>query len=87
MENDKDQETVNPPWVEYPNIDPDWMFWRSGTGEDWKCDVWLPYWYKLNSRERQEYLDKFPPPTEGWSMYIEDQRRLIAGGKIKEANI
>ena len=53
MEKTKALEEVNPPWVEYTNIDPEWMFWREGEGEDWMCNTWLPYWYQLNTEERK----------------------------------
>ena len=87
MEKEKEQKVVNPPWVEFSNIEPESSFWRQGTGEAWICDVWLPYWYQLTSLERREYLEKFPPSTESWSMFIENQLELIAKGRIKEANI
>jgi hypothetical protein len=52
---------IEAPWLKYPNFPPYDGFWRQ-TGEYWLNYVWRPYWVTLDSAQKKEYLDKYPPP-------------------------
>jgi hypothetical protein len=45
-----------PPWRAFPDYSPETSGWRQGTGEYWWHSAWRPFWSKLTSAERQEYL-------------------------------
>jgi hypothetical protein len=65
-----DMSTIAPPWVEYPETDPTWGGWRQGYSEAWLVDVWLPFWRGLSAAEREQYLEKWPAPSDEWSFYV-----------------
>jgi len=61
---------ISPPWVEYPDNEPAWGGWRQGVSEAWLLDVWLPFWKKLDAKDRDAYLQQWPPPDDEWHLYI-----------------
>lgn len=68
MENAKAGIEVEPPWVVFPLSSPDYG-WDNGYGEQWKLDIWLPFWKKLNEREQERYLEKWQP-SEEWKITL-----------------
>ena len=70
-------EEIVPPWAMYPDcnlmdLGPLWGGWRQGVSEAWLHDVWFPFWKKLTLEEREEYVKKWPPPTEDWGLYLRE---------------
>jgi hypothetical protein len=63
-------EEIEPPWVFAPNTEPWSGEWRQGSGEHWLLEIWLPFWHRLNERERENYLKKWQPPAEEWNEYL-----------------
>ncbi|RKH39309.1 hypothetical protein [Corallococcus sicarius] len=59
-----------PPWIEYPDEEPWWGGWRQGTSEAWLLRTWLPFWQALGDTAKEEYLQRWPPPTEDWRIQV-----------------
>jgi len=59
-----------PPWIAFPENAPWWGGWRQGYGEVWLQNVFLPFWKRLGPGEREEYLERWPPPDEDWREYL-----------------
>jgi hypothetical protein len=73
-------EEVKPPWIVYPDCDcvslgPMWRGWSQGFREVWLHDVWFPFWKKLTEAEKDEYMNKWPPPSELWDEYLRNKWR------------
>ena len=60
-----------PPWIKYPESDPIWGGWRQGISEAWLHDMWLPFWRGITPEARAAFLDRNPPPSDEWRMYLE----------------
>ena len=58
---------IFPPWIAYPGIDQEDMFWRMGIGEDY-----LSSWFRYcNSRDNfSKYMELFPE-ISGWENVYE----------------
>ena len=63
-------EEFEPPWVFAPNTEPWSGYWRQGGGEYWLLEIWLPFWGELDAKQRENYLEKWQPPTEDWYEYL-----------------
>jgi hypothetical protein len=59
-----------PPWVLHPGNDPTWAGWRQGVTEAGLRDLWLRFWHALRSDNRARYLERWPPPTQLWHIYV-----------------
>jgi hypothetical protein len=70
MINEKEENAINPPWVEFPGSDPIWGGWRQGVSEAWLLETWLPFWKSLSAEKRRHYLEEWPPPTAEWDFYL-----------------
>jgi hypothetical protein len=55
-----------PPWICYPESGDEWedlMLWREGRkGCLWLHDIFLPFWDRLTTEQRGQYLMQWPPP-------------------------
>ena len=81
LEDIRTEQEIKPPWVEFPLLSPDFG-WSSGYGEQWKLQIWLPFWRKLNESEQTTYLQRFPPPNQEWIDLI----TVEWAGKLKKAD-
>jgi len=61
---------LQPPWEAFPGSDPMWGGWRQGVSEAWLRDRFLPFWRGLDGDGRRAYLDRWPPPTDLWRIYL-----------------
>jgi hypothetical protein len=59
-----------PPWIEYLGADAIWGGWRQGSSEAWLNDIWLPFWNRLSTEDRERYLKQWPTPNEEWNVYL-----------------
>ncbi len=59
-----------PPWIEFPGNDPLWGGWRQGRSETWFLETWLPFWHKLDTQDRHQFLKRWPPPDDQWRHYV-----------------
>lgn len=59
-----------PPWQKEPGREPWWSGWRQG-GE-WYVYTFIPFWKSLTSDERADYLQRWPPASDGWADCLED---------------
>lgn len=64
------KDIMNPPWVEYPDIQRRSIGWRMGYGEDFLGN-WFPWYNGLSEQSKWKYQDKFPEPEE-WKGYYEE---------------
>jgi hypothetical protein len=67
---DSSKDIIKPPWIEYPGTEPWWGGWRQGYSEAWFHDIWIPFWDQMTSKEKKEYLKKYPPPDEDWYLCL-----------------
>jgi hypothetical protein len=67
-----DYDQPDPPWIVYPDAEPFWGGWRQGHSEAWLLGEWLPFWRGLTSDERRSFLERWPPPTKDWEVYLND---------------
>lgn len=51
-------EEIEPPWVAFPASSPIYG-WNQGLNEEWKINVWMPFWRNLNKDEKDEYLTRW----------------------------
>lgn len=65
---------VLPPWRQYAGAESTWSGWRQGKSEPWLLNIWLPFWQSLSEAEREEYLRRWPPPSEDWRRALENWR-------------
>lgn len=63
----EDDEEIEPPWIAFPYSEP-WG-WNQGYQEEWKTNVWRPFWEKLNDEDKREYLEKWEP-SEVWYVHL-----------------
>jgi len=61
---------IEPPWVFAPNTEPWSGNWKQGGGESWLLEIWMPFWQKLNINQRENYIEKWQPPTDDWYEYL-----------------
>lgn len=57
-----------PPWVAFPEIDPEDMFWRMGLGDDFSYS-WVQWFHSQDKAIQLQYRKCFPP-NEGWEDFI-----------------
>jgi hypothetical protein len=62
-------EEIAPPWVTFP-ISLAKVGWDDFWLEDWKLEVWTPFWEQLSETERKAYLEKWSPPSKEWEENI-----------------
>lgn len=58
-----------PPWVAFPDIDPDTLGSRQGAIDYWWNVYWQPFWAGLSGPEREQFKVKHNIPT-GWAAYL-----------------
>ncbi len=58
-----------PPWVAFPDIDPDTLGSRQGAIDYWWNIYWRPFWAMLNGYERERFKAKYDAQT-GWIEYL-----------------
>ncbi|MEW4923107.1 NADAR family protein [Algibacter sp. 2305UL17-15] len=61
-----DKDLIFPPWIAFPNVEENDLFWRMGLGEDYLL-VWANYYNQIN---KEEYHKIFPVP-ETWKDIFE----------------
>lgn len=44
---------------------------NQGVEEDYRVNTWLPFWKKLDFKQKQEYLSKFSCPVE-WREWLSE---------------
>lgn len=71
------QHEISPPWVEYPDISPDNIFWRQ-EGEPWALYVWLPYWTALTEEQRGKFIDQWKVPEKWREFYDKEFQDWLA---------
>jgi hypothetical protein len=64
-----------PPWVAFPNIDPDTLGSRQGAIEYWWNIYWQPFWACQSSPENQRFNDTNKVPI-GWDIYLRLAKNL-----------
>ena len=57
-------EEIEPPWTAFPNGSPIYG-WNQGRSEEWKTNVWMPFWNRMNEEARGNYFDR-RQPSEEW---------------------
>jgi hypothetical protein len=62
-------EEIAPPWVTFP-ISLAEVGWDDLWLEEWKLEVWIPFWEQLSETERKAYLEKWPAPSKEWEENI-----------------
>lgn len=62
--------SLNPPWIEHPEIERYSIGWRMGYGEDYICK-WGSWYSGLSEEGKVKYHAMFPPPEE-WEGYWEE---------------
>jgi hypothetical protein len=62
---------IMPPWVMFPGSETWWGGWRQGYSEAWLCEVWLPFWRRLQPPARKMYVQQWNIP-EDWRVYLEN---------------
>lgn len=67
----KQSDQPEPPWIKVPDVDASWAGWRQGAGEDWLCEVWLPFWHSLDDKGRRDYLERYPVPNDDWQLQLD----------------
>jgi uncharacterized protein (DUF1499 family) len=67
------------PWVEFPGYHPADIFWRQ-RGEAWIWYVWYPMWNSLNSKQQQEYLDRWDAPPS-WRYHLSAELEELMKGE------
>lgn len=60
------------PWVKYPNTEPWWSGWRQGDSEQWLHESWFPFWRSLPPQDRRQFLERNPPPSDDWALYLDE---------------
>jgi hypothetical protein len=58
-------EEIEPPWVAFPHSDA-LSGWSQGQTGEWKLNVWMPFWTKMNEAEQARYLERWQPPNQDW---------------------
>jgi hypothetical protein len=61
---------IQPPWIAFPDSEP--FGWNQGYQEEWKSNVWMPFWGNLIIDEKKSYLKKWQPPTTEWKEFYSD---------------
>ncbi|WP_095589840.1 hypothetical protein [Actibacterium ureilyticum] len=57
-----------PPWMQFPDLEPDSLGWRMGTGETYL--IAFRRWYAaLDAGAQQDYSAQFPAPPEWSGLY------------------
>lgn len=64
-----------PPWLVFPNIFKGSPRWNQGVQEDYCINNWLPYWNKLDFKEKQNYLTKYDCPND-WIDWMKENVML-----------
>ena len=59
-----------PPWIAFPNIDPDTLGSRQGAIDYWWNIYWQPFWACQSSPKRQRFNEKNNIPSE-WDVCLE----------------
>jgi hypothetical protein len=59
---------LDTPWIKYPEIAQDDMFWRMGAGEDYLMEFFKIF-SKLDNREKQIYRMTNPEPADWRGFY------------------
>ncbi|KAB8037861.1 hypothetical protein GCL60_11850 [Silvanigrella paludirubra] len=59
-----------PPWISFPEIDPDSLGSLQGSIDYWWYVYWTPFWEKLTPQEKQDYY-KIKNATPEWIECIE----------------
>jgi hypothetical protein len=72
-------EEIEPPWVAFPCSYASFG-WDSNETEQWKLEVWIPFWKKLSQSEKDGYLENWQPPNEEWLKLI----TVDWSGKLKK---
>ena len=56
-----------PPWVVFPEIEPQELsrYLKQGVTEAWFDQQWRPFWLELTPEEKREYLEHWKA-TEAW---------------------
>ena len=62
-----DKKLILPPWIAFPNIDQEDMFWRMGLGENYLY-LWSRYYLSLSNKSNYQHL--FIPP-DGYEDFYE----------------
>jgi hypothetical protein len=62
---------VEPPWIVFPLSSPQYG-WDTSYGEQWKLEIWLPFWSKLSKSEQDSYLEKWKS-SEQWRETITNE--------------
>lgn len=60
--------SVQPPWTKFPNVDISDMFWRMGKGEDYITEF-SKYYHSLTDREKMIYKLTNPEPYDWTEFY------------------
>lgn len=68
-----------PSWLQYPQILIGSIGWRMGGGEDYLHEVFCPFWWSLDTKKQNEYIDKFDfgvnwPDREKWLRSLDRNR-------------
>jgi len=50
-----------PPWIVFPNADPDYFTCTQGNEEYWSHCYFVPFWCSLNIIEKFSYIENAPP--------------------------
>ena len=60
--------SVEPPWTKFPNVDSSDMFWRMGKGEEY-LNEFSKHYHNLTDREKVIYKLTNPEPHEWTDFY------------------
>jgi len=59
-----------PPWVAFPDADPEELGSRQGASDYWWNVFWQPFWTVQRNPDRQLYIEKYDIPSE-WNLYLQ----------------
>lgn len=74
-------EEIEPPWIAFP-LSLALFGWNTGKTEQWKLEIWIPFWNKLSQTDKVKYLEKWQPPNEDWVKLI----TIDWTGKLEKAS-
>lgn len=65
---------TDPPWVMFPDMQPEDLRATQGMEEIWLTEIWWPFWLDLTENERDQHLLRWQA-TEPWREHLDFHTR------------
>lgn len=83
-------EQCRPPWIAFPELNPNELagFLRQGATEAYFYDLWRPFWESLDAGQRAHYLDHWnasPEWREAIHFHFEEDPDFDAEADMRES--